>query len=215
MKQLLTHGGDRSALLRPQPRITRSRWFTHHQAPPHTCPSGPRSFWLVARSEWVLPGASASGSSLVRLLPRAGWRQQHRPCPEKPWFSPQGCHHGASSVTISSALPLWKNGSIEALKPTSSSESTVEFKQKCLRSLRRDGTQVLGSTHPRLQPRQIHHPPLRLMERRCNPAQLFTEEVPGEEMPSDQQIPTGGCSHRPHLEVMCLLPASLHCTRDK
>lgn len=161
---------------------------------PHTCPSGPRSFWLVAHSEWVLPGASASGSSLLQLLPRAGWRRQHRPCLEKPWFGPQGCRHGASSVTISSALPLWKNGSIEALKLTSSSESTVKFQQKCLRSLGRDGTQVLGSTHPRLQPHQIHHPPLRLTERRCNPAQLFTEEVPGEEMPSDQQIPTGGCS---------------------
>lgn len=102
-----------------------------------------------------------------------------RPRLEKPWFSPQACRRGAGPVSVSSALPLWKNGSIGALKLTSSSESTVEFKRKCFSSLGRDCTLVLGSTHPRLQPRQIHQPPLRLTERRCNLAQLFAEEVRG------------------------------------
>ena len=57
-----------------------------------------------------------------------------------------GCRHGASSVTISSTLPLWKNGSIEALKLISSSESTVEFKKMSQES--RTGWHTGAGLHP-------------------------------------------------------------------
>lgn len=113
MKQPLQHGGDRSALPSPQPRIAPSPQLTHRQAPLHTCLSGPRSIWLVACSERVLPGVSGPGRSLERLLPHAGWRQHA----DRAWRSPGSAPRlAAVGPALSASAVLCPFGKMAALE---------------------------------------------------------------------------------------------------